>query len=148
MTKPTKWVCAQRRLRSAWASAQSDHSLRCPHDKAWVLSCSLSTQRRLWSDWADDQADLSLRWVHSHFVGLVMRRLIWFLIKQWSLLRWSSSFMKRCYLWIYESCCCVCVLRPSTLFRSFRAWSVSLSTLLLGKPPKQFTSTQCTFFRQ
>ena len=27
MTKPTKWVCAQRR--SAWASAQSDQSLRC-----------------------------------------------------------------------------------------------------------------------
>ena len=29
MTKPTKWLCAQRRCRSAWASAQSDHSLRC-----------------------------------------------------------------------------------------------------------------------
>ena len=29
MTKPTKWVCAQRRLKSAWASAQSDQSLRC-----------------------------------------------------------------------------------------------------------------------
>ena len=29
MTKPTKWVCAQRRLRSAWASTQSDQSLRC-----------------------------------------------------------------------------------------------------------------------
>ena len=29
MTKPTKWVCAQRRLRSAWASAQSDQSLHC-----------------------------------------------------------------------------------------------------------------------
>ena len=29
MTKPTKWVCAQRRLISAWASAQSDQSLRC-----------------------------------------------------------------------------------------------------------------------
>ena len=29
MTKPTKWVCAQRKLRSAWASAQSDQSLRC-----------------------------------------------------------------------------------------------------------------------
>ena len=27
MTKPTKWVCAQRRLRSAWASAQSSESL-------------------------------------------------------------------------------------------------------------------------
>ena len=30
MTKPTKWVYAQRRLRSAWASAQSDLSLLCP----------------------------------------------------------------------------------------------------------------------
>ena len=29
MTKPTKWVCAQRRLWSAWASAQSYQSLRC-----------------------------------------------------------------------------------------------------------------------
>ena len=29
MTKPTKWLCAQRRLRSAWASAQSDQNLRC-----------------------------------------------------------------------------------------------------------------------
>ena len=32
MTKPTKWLCAQRRLRSAWASAQSDRSLR------WALN--------------------------------------------------------------------------------------------------------------
>ena len=28
VTKPTMWLCAQRRLRSAWASAQSDQSLR------------------------------------------------------------------------------------------------------------------------
>ena len=33
MTKPTKWMCAQQRLRSAWASAQSDQSLRCPHEE-------------------------------------------------------------------------------------------------------------------
>ena len=33
MTKPTMWLCAQRRLRSAWASAQSDQSLRCPHEE-------------------------------------------------------------------------------------------------------------------
>ena len=26
ITKPTKWLCAQRRLRSAWASVQSDQS--------------------------------------------------------------------------------------------------------------------------
>ena len=47
MIKPTKWVCAQQRLRSVWASK-------------W----------RLWSDWADAQADLSPQWAHSHFVGL------------------------------------------------------------------------------
>ena len=29
MKKPTKWLCAQRRLRSAWAFLQSDQSLRC-----------------------------------------------------------------------------------------------------------------------
>ena len=34
MTKPTKWLCAQRRLRSAWASAQSDQRLRCPHEES------------------------------------------------------------------------------------------------------------------
>ena len=33
MTKPTYWVCAQRRLRSVWASAQSDQSLCCPHEE-------------------------------------------------------------------------------------------------------------------
>ena len=63
-------VCAQRRLRSAWASTQSDQSLRCLHEKVWVLSYQLSAQRRRWADCADAQADLSLRWAHSHFVGL------------------------------------------------------------------------------
>ena len=29
MTKPTMWLCAQRRLRSAWASTQSDKSSLC-----------------------------------------------------------------------------------------------------------------------
>ena len=29
VTKPTMWLCAKRRLGSAWASAQSDQSLRC-----------------------------------------------------------------------------------------------------------------------
>ena len=33
MTTPTKWLCAQRRLRSAWASAQSVQSLRCAHEE-------------------------------------------------------------------------------------------------------------------
>ena len=78
MTKQTKWLCAQWRLRSAWASAQSDQSFRCAvrMKKPWVLSYSLSAQRRLWSDRADAQADLSLRWAHSHIVGFDMSRLI------------------------------------------------------------------------
>ena len=44
--------------------------------KPWTFSYLLSAQRRLGSDWADAQADLSLRWVHSHFVGFVIR---WFI---------------------------------------------------------------------
>ena len=34
MTKPTKWLCTQRRLISAWAFTQSDQSLRCPHEES------------------------------------------------------------------------------------------------------------------
>ena len=63
---------AQQRLRSAWASAQSDQSSL----SAWRELGSWA-QRRLWSDWADAQADLSLRWAHNHFVGFVMRQLNW-----------------------------------------------------------------------
>ena len=76
MTKPTKWVCAQHRLRSAWASAQVWSVFAVRMKKAWVLSYPLSAQWRLWSDWADAQADPSLRWAHSHFVGFVVSRLI------------------------------------------------------------------------
>ena len=40
----------------------------------------LMTKQTKWqNDWADAQADLSLRWVHSHFVGFVMSRLIHFI---------------------------------------------------------------------
>ena len=71
MTKPTKWVCAQRRLGSAWASAQSDQSLRCPHEESlgpWLpIKRTAKTQIT--------QTDLSLRWAQSHIVGFVMSRL-------------------------------------------------------------------------
>ena len=45
--------------------------------KAWVLSYPLSAPQRLWSDWADAQTDLNFCCARSHFVGFVMRRLIW-----------------------------------------------------------------------
>ena len=76
MTKPTKWVCAQQRLRSAWHPPSLIRVFTVRMKKTWVLSYPLSAQRRLWSDWAGAQADLSLRWAHSHFVGFVMSWLI------------------------------------------------------------------------
>ena len=46
-------MCAQRRLRSAWASTQSDQSFRCSHPvhmkKALVLSYPWSAQQRLFT---------------------------------------------------------------------------------------------------
>ena len=47
MKKPTKWVCAQWRLRSAWASAQSDQSLRCVFNGQLRTQVSSCWQRRL-----------------------------------------------------------------------------------------------------
>ena len=74
MTKPTKWVCAQRRLRSGWASAQSEPSL-CAQ---WVAKdpSFFHADSEDWLDWVDAQADLSLCWPHTHFVGFVMSWLI------------------------------------------------------------------------
>ena len=74
-------LCAQWNLRSAWASAQSDQSLRCPH--AETLSYPLCTQRRLWSE-----SSLCAEWVakdpsflHAHSEDSDpagrMSRLIW-----------------------------------------------------------------------
>ena len=77
MTKPTKWVCAQRRLRSAWASAQSDQSSLCAQ---WIAK----DPRGLHADSEDyDQTGRMTRliWVFAgrtgHFVGFVMSRLIY-----------------------------------------------------------------------
>ena len=81
-------MCTQPRLRSAWASAQSDHSLRCPHEES-LGPYPLSTQWRLWAVWADAQADPSLRWAHGHFVGFINK-----LITKKSLMRyrlWNAS---------------------------------------------------------
>ena len=76
MTKPTKWGCAQWRLKSAWASTQSDQSLRCLHEESLSPYLPIERKRRHCSDRADAQADLSLCWAHTQFVGFVTRRLI------------------------------------------------------------------------
>ena len=44
-------------------------------------------------------------------------------------------------------CCCIVVLRPQETSKVMSGWSVNLTTLFLGrlKPPKQLTSTSCTY---
>ena len=78
MTKPTKWPCVQRRLRSAWASVQSDQSLLlCAQ---WVAN----DPSFLHADSEDsDQTGRMPRLIRvyagcaCHFVGFVTRRFIW-----------------------------------------------------------------------
>ena len=69
MMKPTKWLCAQRRLRSAWTSAQSDQSL------CWSFSKDPSFLQ-MWIARTDQTGQI---WVIAgctcHFVGFVMRQL-------------------------------------------------------------------------
>ena len=45
-------MCAQRRLRSAWAPPSLIRVFTVRMKKAWVLIYPLSAHQRLWSDWA------------------------------------------------------------------------------------------------
>ena len=76
MTKPTNWLCAQRRLRAAWESAQSDQSSLCTQ---WVGKDPSFLHAD--SEDSDQTGQMSrLIWVFAghtcHFVGFVMRQLI------------------------------------------------------------------------
>ena len=66
--------CAQQRLGSAWAFAQSDQSLHCPHEETLgpqlPIECTVKTGCPGWSE-------SSLSAHHFGFVGFVKRRLIW-----------------------------------------------------------------------
>ena len=125
MTKPTKWGCAQQRLGSAWASAQSDPSSL----SAWRKLGSLATHwvhSEDWSDWPDVQADPSLRWAHTRFVGFVVRRLICRTNLQ---LNSSFDWKSTCRRWNYNvnfpSWCHKCI--------AVAIWMVSLAIDLIQK---------------
>ena len=102
MTKPTKWLCVQRRLRSACTSAQFDQSSPCV---LWVAKdpAFLHVDSEGWSDWADAQPDLSLRWAHGHgnFVGLSWGGSFGFMFSEASRRPKSPSITSRywCRLW-------------------------------------------------
>ena len=74
VTKPTKWLCTQRR-QSAWASAQSDQSLRCPHEESLGPYLSIKRTAKTLIRLGRRPGWLSFRWANSHFVGFVTRRL-------------------------------------------------------------------------
>ena len=78
VTKPAKWQCAQRRLRSAWASAQSDQRLRFALSGQWVAKDPSFLHA---NNEYSDQADLSLRLAHNHIIAFVMRRLMLILFR-------------------------------------------------------------------
>ena len=72
-------LCTQRRLRSAWASAYSDWSLRCQHEESFLAT--------LWvhSEDSDQTGQMPrLIWVFAghtfHFVGFDMRQLIFYFL--------------------------------------------------------------------
>ena len=81
-----KWAAAwQNKQNDCAPSKDSDQPGHAPSlirvfavrmKKHWVLSYPLRELWRLWSDWADAQADLSLLWRKGHFVGFVLKWLI------------------------------------------------------------------------
>ena len=98
-------TCAQRRLRSAWASTQSDHCALIGSYGPNVSSCG---QRRLWSDWADAQADLSLRWAHRWFYWFChVAAHLWFL----------AHLSRRLTRWAYRM-----GLEPASVRPHFQTW--------------------------
>ena len=70
-------MCTLRRLRSAWASAQSDQRLRCPQEES--LGAKLSIDCREDSDQTGQMPRLIQVFTvrTCHFVGFVMRWLIY-----------------------------------------------------------------------
>ena len=56
-----------RRLRSAWVSAQSDQSLRCPHVETLCHWLPIKRRAKTLIKLGDAQAELSVRWVHTSF---------------------------------------------------------------------------------
>ena len=97
LTKPTKCLCAQKRLRLAWVSIQSDQSLRCPHEESF--GPELPTERTAKDS---DQTGRMPRLIRV-FAGRTVILLI---------LSWGGSYQ--------DSCSLLCLLREF-----FRMWLTS-----------------------
>ena len=79
-------LCAQQRLRSAWASAQSDHSLCCPHEETLgpqlPTECTTNTLIRLGGcpGWSVSSLGAQIILLVCHEAAHVC--IVWFLILQ------------------------------------------------------------------
>ena len=103
MTKPTKWLCAQRRLRSDWASTQPDQNLRCPHEES-----------------------LATHWEHSEDSDQTgrMPRLIWVFAGRTVILlvlSWGGSNLNT--LFFVSTKCLSMQLQPKNICRGSSSWA-------------------------
>ena len=104
-------LCAQRRVRSAWTSAQSDQRLRSPHEERLgpPIERTAKTLIRLGGcpGWSEDPPRLI--WVFAgrtdRFVGFVMRRLIYIAVVVVVILI-STTFRLSLLRWVGPSSSC------------------------------------------
>ena len=95
--------CAQRSLKLACASTQSDQSLHCLHKEIWILGCPKWVQGRFWSDCANVQADQNLHWAHMSkgTIPDVSAHLLFPNIYQMSLLMFNNLWF--CFVYLCHS---------------------------------------------
>ena len=138
-------LCEQRRFRRACASAQSRQNLRCSLIQA--VSQEEPSDRKLdpWSLWMAGHAQLKFVMTECSKTQI---RLTGLILSSLSRMLYVKSLTKCMHLYMNSENACshsewfwFLFYGPSTHFRSFRARSVNLATLFLGKPPRQFTST-------
>ena len=108
-------LCAQRRLISAWASAQSDQSLCCLHEETLgpqlPIECTVKTLIRLggYPDWSESSLGakailLVLSWGGSNAVSFVSSSESTSLLKQWSnTMTWNCYFKSFNWSWFLNS---------------------------------------------
>ena len=101
MTKPTKWLCAQRRLRSAWASTQSDQSLRCALNRQLrTLAFFMRTAKTLIRlGWSESSLGTQPYCWFCHEAAHISLKINWnaFLLLYtvfWSMSMWNASYLE------------------------------------------------------
>ena len=120
-----------------------------------VISIMLKYRLYTFRDWLGYFLKLAHYWKKHHCVSIGTKRVEQTAQPQLNC-SWSPHGGKRQLIAVLGVCLCIHILwspvlllvwflfyGPSTHFTSFRALSVTLTTLFLAKPPRQFISTYC-----